>query len=100
MGTLESALARPAMTFGGEDVYPDLAAKAAALMHSIIMNHPFLDGNKRVGIMAAELFIELNDARLRADDDELEEMTLAVARGELDAERVAIWFRQRLEREP
>ena len=98
VGALESAVARPAMTFAGEDLYPDLAAKAAALMHSIIMNHPFADGNKRVGIMAAELFIELNDARLLAGDDELVGLTLAVARGELDAERVAIWLRQRMER--
>ena len=98
VGALESAVARPAMTFAGEDLYPDLAAKAAALMHSIIMNHPFADGNKRVGIMAAELFIELNDARLLAGDDELVELTLAVARGELDAERVAIWLRQRMEK--
>ena len=99
IGALEAAVARPAMTFAGEDLYPDIAAKAAAVMHSIIMNHPFVDGNKRVGVMAAELFIELNDARLLAEDDELEELTLTVARGELDAERVAIWLRQRLERQ-
>lgn len=97
---LEAAMARPAMTFGGEDLYPDLAAKAAALMHSLVMNHPFVDGNKRVGVMAAELFLELNGGRLMASDGELEQVTLSVARGELNAEELAIWVRQRLSREP
>ena len=45
------------MTFGGEDLYPDIEAKAAALMHSLVMNHPFVDGNKRAGAAAAELFL-------------------------------------------
>lgn len=97
-GGLESAAARPAMTFGGEDLYPDIAAKAAALMHSLVMNHPFVDGDRRVGIAAAELFLELNGARLAASDAELEEPTLSAARGELAAESLAIWFRQRLGR--
>lgn len=88
------------MTFGGEDLYPDLAAKAAALMHSLVMNHPFVDGNKRVGVMAAELFLELNGGRLMASDGELEQVALSVARGELNAEELAIWVRQRLSREP
>ena len=98
-GGLESAIARPAMTFGGEDLYPDIAAKAAALMHSLAMNHPFVDGNKRVAASAAELFFELNGQRLDAQDSDLEELTLTVACGELDAESLAIWFRQRLERQ-
>jgi death-on-curing protein len=55
-GALEAALARPQMTFGGEDLYPDVASKAAALMHSLVMNHPFVDGNKRVGAHASVLF--------------------------------------------
>ena len=97
-GGLESAVARPAMTFGGEDLYVDLAAKAAALMHSLVMNHPFVDGNKRVGAAAAELFVMLNDALLDAADAEMEETTLAVARGEMDVEPLTIWFRQRLVR--
>jgi death-on-curing protein len=98
-GALESAVARPAMTFGGEDLYPEIAEKAAALMHSLVMNHAFVDGNKRVGASAAELFLEVNGYRLSASDDELEQPTLTVARGELDAEALAIWFRQRISRE-
>ena len=95
---LESAVARPAMTFGGDDLYPDAAAKASSLMHSLVMNHAFVDGNKRVGAAAAELFLELNGFRVAASDRDLEEVTLSVARGEIDAESLAIWFRQRVER--
>jgi death-on-curing protein len=98
-GAVESAIARPAMTFGGEDLYPEAADKASALMHSLVMNHGVVDGNKRVGASAAELFLELNGYRLAAKDEELEEITLTVARGELDAEALAIWFRQRISRE-
>jgi death-on-curing protein len=94
-GGLEAAIARPQATFGGEDLYPDLAAKAAALLHSLVMNHPFVDGNKRAGAMAAELFLHVNDNDLEASDDALFELTLATARGELSAEELAIWFRQR-----
>jgi death-on-curing protein len=97
-GGLESAAARPAMTFEGEDLYTDLSAKAAALLHSLVMNHPFAVGNKRVGAAAAELFIMLNDAMLDATDVEMEKVTLAVARGEMDTEPLTIWFRQRLVR--
>ncbi len=95
-GSLESAAARPAMTFGGEDLYGDLAAKAAALMHSLVLNHPFVDGNKRVGVASAEYFIERNGHSLVASDEELEELTLAVAEGKVEAGALAIWFRQRL----
>jgi death-on-curing protein len=98
-GALESAVARPAMTFGGEDLYPDVAAKAAALMHSLVMNHSFVDGNKRVGAQAAIVFILVNESDLNVSSDELVSMTLAVARGEVDAESLAIWFRQRISSE-
>src|SRR5207253_8709962 len=98
-GALESAVARPAMTFGGEDLYPDVPSKAAALMHSLVMNHAFVDGNKRVGVTSADLLLRLNGYRLHASDPELGELTLTVARGELDAEALAIWFRQRISRE-
>lgn len=95
-GALEAAAARSAMTFDGEDLYPDLASKAAALMESIVMNHPFVDGNKRAAAMAAELFLASNEAELAASDEDFEAATLAVARGEIRAEALAIWFRQRI----
>ena len=98
-GGLTSAVARPAMTFGGEDLYPDLSSKAGALMHSLVINHPYMDGNKRVGAHAAVLFLLVNGQRLDALPKELEEVTMTVASGELDAEALSIWFRQRISRE-
>jgi death-on-curing protein len=94
-GSLEAALARPQMTFAGEDLYPDVESKAAALMHSLVMSHPFVDGNKRTGAAVAELFLNLNGVELETDDDDLVAITLAVARGEVNAEALAIWLRQR-----
>ncbi|MFO7692249.1 MAG: type II toxin-antitoxin system death-on-curing family toxin [Vicinamibacterales bacterium] len=94
-GSLEASIARPAMTFGGEDLYADLPAKAAALFHSLVLNHPFVDGNKRAGAAAAELMLELNGFVLAASDQGFERVTLATARGEMSAEALAIWFRQR-----
>ncbi len=99
-GALEAAVARPQATFGGEDLYPDLADKAAALMHSLVMNHAFVDGNKRVGVHATLLFLLANDVELDLGPDELTETVLAVAKGELGAEAVAIWIRQRLRSSP
>jgi death-on-curing protein len=95
-GGLASAVARPAQTFDGEELYPDVATKAAALMHSLVLNHPFVDGNKRVGAAAAELFIEINGGIVHATDDDFERITLETAQGRVSAEALAIWFRQRL----
>jgi death-on-curing protein len=97
-GSLDSAVTRPQMTFGGEDLYPDVAAKAAALMHSLVMNHPFVDGNKRVGAMAMELFLLVNRFQLEAADEEILALTLATATGDVEAEALAIWLRQRIRR--
>ena len=96
MGALAAASARPQATFGGDDLYPDVASKSAALLHSLIANHPFVDGNKRTAVMAAELFLLFNGFELLTSDDALEEVTMAAARGELAAEALAIWIRQRL----
>jgi len=95
-GALEAAVARPASTFDGEDLYADLAAKAAAMMHSLVQSHPFVDGNKRVAAAAAELLIVLNGGVLAASDAELEAVTMAVARGEMGCEVLTVWLRQRL----
>ena len=83
------------MTFAGDDLYPDVVVKTAALMHTLVMNHAFVDGNKRVGAMAAELFLTINGYGLDADDDDLEALALGVASGEMAVEALAIWFRQR-----
>jgi len=94
-GALEAGAARPQMTFGGEDLYPDLPAKAAALMHSLVMNHPFVDGNKRMGAIAAELLLAVNGYDLQATDDEWVDVTFATAQGKVSPESLAIWIRQR-----
>ena len=72
-----------------------LAAKAAALLHSLVLNHAFVDGNKRVGAHAAVLFLLVNGTGLIAAPAALAEVTLTTARGEMSAEALAIWFRQR-----
>lgn len=89
---LESAVARPRATFGGEDLYPDLFSKAAALMDSLVRNHPFIDGNKRTGIAAAALFLRQNGRRLTATDPELEAFTLHVAESGPDIAEIAAWL--------
>ena len=96
---LEAAVARPAATFGGEDLYDDVSAKAAALMHSLVLNHPFIDGNKRIGVAAAEFFLGCNGHVVTATDEELERLTVEVARGAVEVEALAIWFRQRVHAE-
>ena len=94
-GALLAAIGRPQMTFGGEDLYPEVPDKVAALMHSLVMNHPFVDGNKRVGAHAAIAFLIANGFVPEFSSGELVEVTLATARGEMSAEALAIWIRQR-----
>ena len=89
---LEAAVARPQATFDGEDIYADLATKAAALMASLVGNHPFVDGNKRVGIAAAAIFLQRNGLRLVATIEAVEAFTLAVAQGHMTVEEIAAWF--------
>lgn len=84
-GLLESAAARPRTTVFGEEAYPDVWTKAAALGHSIIRNHPLVDGNKRLGWVAMRVFLELNgEAPLRPDVDRAEGFVLDVASGRAD----------------
>ena len=96
VGLLASAVARPRAVFGGEELYPDLFAQAAALMQSLVLNHPFLDGNKRTGITAAALLLLRNGYQLTADNDELERFTFAVVNGQHSLEEVAAWFRSNI----
>ena len=93
LALLTAAVARPQATFDGVDLYPDLFSKTAALLDSLVRNHPFVDGNKRVGITAAGLFLQMNGCRLTAANVELETFTLQVARSELALDRMAAWLR-------
>ena len=96
LGALESALAQPRMTFGGEELYPTIAEKASALGFSIIKNHPFVDGNKRTGHAAMETFLVLNGYEIRADVNEQERILLQVAAGELGRDEFTEWLRSRI----
>jgi len=94
MGLLESAIAQPRMTFGSEDLYPSLLEKAAALGFSLIMNHPFVDGNKRTGHAATEIFLVLNGVEINASVDEQERIVLAIASGKQEREALVEWLQQ------
>lgn len=93
LGALQAAVARPKATFEGDDLYPDLFAKAAALMESIIKNHPFVDGNKRTAITAAGIFLQRNGCRLQAAQDELYRFTMAMAAGSAKVKDAEEWIR-------
>ena len=93
---LESAVAQPEMTFGGDDLYPTIAEKAAALGHSLIQNHPFLDGNKRAGHAAMEVFLLLNGYEISAQVDEQEQIILSVASGGMSREKLGKWLSQKI----
>jgi death-on-curing protein len=93
LGGLDSAVAQPQMTFDGQDLYPCLPTKAAALGFSLIRNHPFVDGNKRIGHLAMEMFLVLNGHELDAGVDEQERIILGLAAGEVSREEFAGWVR-------
>lgn len=93
-GLLESAVAMPQSTFAGEYLHASFAEKAAAYHYHLCSNHPFFDGNKRVAVATSEVFLLSNGYELTASDDELEEMTLDVARGQLPKELVIAFFEQ------
>lgn len=83
-GLLESALARPQASVFGDDAYPTLEEKAAALMHSLVRNHALVDGNKRLGLAATIAFLGMNGRRLTLTNDEAYDLVIAVATGKLD----------------
>jgi death-on-curing protein len=91
---LESALAQPLMTSGGDELYPTIIEKAAALGFSLIMNHPFVDGNKRVGHAVMETFLILNGYEIIADIDEQERIILQLAAGAIERAAWLDWLRQ------
>ncbi len=79
------------MTFGGTELYPTLAEKAAALCFSLVMNHPFVDGNKRIGHAAMETFLVMNEFELDADVDDSESVILRLAAGDLGRPPFTQW---------
>ena len=96
LGLLESALAQPSQSFGGQYLHEDLAAMAAAYLYHIVRNHPFLDGNKRTGAHSALAFLALNGQEVDLDVDEAEQLVLGVAEGRTPKDQVAEFFRQKI----
>lgn len=94
IGMLASAVARPRATFEGQELYPDIFEKAAALMHSLILNRPFVDGNKRTGIAAVGLFLQQNGWQLLAGNEALELFTLRVASAAPPHHEIAAWLQK------
>lgn len=92
MGLLESALEAPFQTFGGKDLYPALIQKAARLGHSLVSNHPFVDGNKRIGIHTMLVFLALNGVEIECTQNELIDVGLSLADGTMNAEKLLIWL--------
>ena len=92
LGLLESALAQPKATFGGNDLHPTLIGKAAALGFSLVANRPFVDGNKRIGHAAMETFLLLNGLEIDASVDEQERLILDVAAGHTTRIALAKWL--------
>jgi len=90
-GALESSVLQPLQSFGGNELYPSVEVKAAALGYFLIQNHPFVDGNKRVGHAAMETLLMLNGFELVASVNEQERIVLAVARGESSREAFTSW---------
>ncbi len=91
---LKSALGMPSATYGGQFLHTDIFEIAAAYLFHLVKNHPFVDGNKRTGAVAALVFLALNNFDFDAPEDDFAEMVLAVVRGDLDKADVAVFIRR------
>ncbi len=94
VGLLESALAMPAASFGDKFLHEDIFEMAAAYLFHIVKNHPFVDGNKRVGAVASLVFLAMNDIDFAADEVAFEQAVLAVAEGRMNKSAIAAFFRE------
>lgn len=95
-GLLEPALAAGQQTMFGLDLYPDLASKAAILIFSLVKNHPFVDGNKRTGLLGLLLFLNLNGSTLNGSNDDLYDFPIDLATSRLDKEQAIEWIRRHI----
>jgi death on curing protein len=99
LSMLLSAVSRPQASFDGHDLYPDLFSKAAALLDFLTRNHPFIDGNKRTGITAATLFLQMNGYRITTTNSELEKFTIEVTQAQQNVAEIAAWFQANTHRQ-
>ena len=93
LGRLEAAIATQTQHVFGEELYPSASEKAAALMRSIVADHPFVDGNKRTAVLATLTFLELNGSYFQARSGELEDFAVEVAVARLDVPAIAAWLK-------
>jgi death-on-curing protein len=91
-GLLESALAQPQATFGGQFLHPTISEQAAAYLYHIAMNHPFIDGNKRTAFAVTDTFLRLNGCALNLTDDRAYDLVMRVARGTMTKEELSTEF--------
>lgn len=96
MGLLQGCLARPQTTVYGQDAYPSLTMKGAALLHSIVTTHPMIDGNKRTGWTLLITFLQLNELEIIATPDDALDFIVSVATGETSLDDIATWIEERL----
>ena len=96
-GLMESAIARPYQTFGGEYLYPTVFEKTAALVESILINHPFIDGNKRTGFLAMLLMLELGNLKITATNTAIYNFTIQISTGEIKFEEIGLWLKNNTE---
>jgi death-on-curing protein len=96
LGAIASAVSQPKVSVGGQDAYPTLVEKAAALAYSLIRNHGFLDGNKRIAHAAMEVFLVMNDMEISASVSEQERFMLFLAAGDISRESLADWLRSNI----
>ncbi len=89
---LESAIARPMQTFDGIEFYPSITEKAAALAESLIKNHPFIDGNKRIGFLSMVALIETNDYEFTASQEEAYRFIIEIASGNIHFDQIVLWL--------
>ena len=98
IGLLESAIAQPEASFGGQYLHADIFQMAAAYIYHLVMNHPFVDGNKRIGLEAALIFLEINNENLSASDEELVDLVLKTTAGQVGKREIAEFFRSHCKR--
>lgn len=91
---LQSAIARPFATFGGRDLYSDIYSKLAALMHSIVKNHPFVDGNKRTALVSVIAVLKLNNYDLKVDQKEIVKFMIYIANKDLTLDEISTWLKK------
>ena len=91
-GLLDSALHTPFQSFDNEELYPSIQGKAARLCYSIINNHPFIDGNKRIGILTMLVFLNINQIIIQCQDEDIIDLGVGVASGKYDASYIIEWI--------